>query len=154
MMAFVILPPGDKFKILSPYEIVQLAQVITNDGNNLAEGFRNLEDKWKINDNVYDIDLVGLAAIPLSQTVNDDNNNNKEFVRTVQEQRNKRRKECKKDACKRKREINALKVKTKKRQKVNNKNEGEIDWGTQVFDLFVNDRNEGGGVCCSNVLNV
>lgn len=135
-MVVVILPPGDKFKILSAYEIVQLAEVIRA-GNNVQEGFRNLEEKWKDGDNVYDIDLVSIAVTPLSQMKNRDG----KWAKELQELRNRNKKESRKEECKRKKEVKMLKIKTKKekRQKVN---EEENDLKTKVLDLSVNDGNE------------
>lgn len=143
MLIAGILPPGDKFKILLPYEIVQVAQVITAEGNNLDGAFGNLEDKWRNGGSVYDIDLIGLVATPLSPAAANLINNSTsigELAKAVQEQRDRIRKECKKEECKRKRVIKTLKSKInkkeEKRQK-DDKNEGEVNW----VDLLLNDGN-------------
>lgn len=70
-MAVVLLPPGNKFKILTAFEIVQLADIVKF-SNDFKASVKNLEEKWAASgDNVYDIDLIGIAATPLSQSATD-----------------------------------------------------------------------------------
>lgn len=64
-MAVAVLPPGNKFKILSSYEIVQLAEVIKS-SKDFEASITILEQKWKKGSGVYDIDLISVAVPPLS----------------------------------------------------------------------------------------
>lgn len=71
-MAVVILPPGNKFKILSAYETIQLGEVLKASPN-LKDSVRNLERKWREGEDTYDIDLISTTVTPLSE-LNDFNN--------------------------------------------------------------------------------
>lgn len=88
-MAVVLLPPGNKIKILSQYEILQLADVIRS-SEHVEDSIKNLEKKWKKGANVYDIDLINVAAVPLSSWCNGERNS--EIAETLQKSR--RRKRC------------------------------------------------------------
>lgn len=65
-MAYTVLPPGNKFKILSAYEVIQLAEVLKASPH-IKESITNLEDKWRGSEDVYDIDLFSTTATPLSE---------------------------------------------------------------------------------------
>lgn len=85
MSLFVLLPPGNKIKLLSTYETIQLADVIKN-GRDLVQSFKILEEKWEqSNQGVYDIDLISIVAAPLSQY--NYFNSGREYAEKVQLQR-------------------------------------------------------------------
>lgn len=65
-MAIAILPPGNKFKILTAYEVIQLGEVLKA-SSQWNESIRNLEDTWRQGENIYDIDLLSTTATPLSE---------------------------------------------------------------------------------------
>lgn len=102
-MAIVLLPPGNKFKILNSYELIQLAEVLKS-AQALKESIRHLEGKWRMGDDVFDIDLLSTTASPLSELENTDVGESgdivkrrKEIAREIQKRRrNYRRKPQKK----------------------------------------------------------
>lgn len=91
-MVFTLLPPGNRFKILSYYEIIQLAEVLKQEGDT-TERLRFLEYSWDNGRDVYDIDLISIAATPFSQQNNF--KRDQEFVKDIVENRRKMGKEWK-----------------------------------------------------------
>lgn len=65
-MAIAVLPPGNKFKILTAYEVIQLGEVLKA-SSQWSESIKNLEDAWRQGENIYDIDLLSTTATPLSE---------------------------------------------------------------------------------------
>lgn len=65
-MALVVLPPGNKFKILSAFELTQLVEVV-KDSPDFKSSMNILEDKWRSSEDVFDIDLLSIIATPLSE---------------------------------------------------------------------------------------
>lgn len=66
-MALVVLP-GKMVKVLTAYEIIQLADVIRQKESNFEVSARNLEKKWAMSgSNIIDMNLISATVSPLSE---------------------------------------------------------------------------------------
>lgn len=91
-MAVVLLPPGNRIKILEWGEIEELAEALKKEGD-AKERLKVLETKWDNGVNIYDIDIISLAATPLSQFENF--KRGREIAKEIVENRKRMEKEWK-----------------------------------------------------------
>lgn len=93
-MAVVLLPPGNKIKILAATEIIEVAEVLKKKESNWEKEFQKLEKKWSEGPYVFDIDLISLTATPLSEYEN--HNVALQYAEQLQKARTERKKPSKK----------------------------------------------------------